>query len=86
MDAGEVVEREVQRERVNVVLQLLQEAVGEPGKPTHGHAHRKVLALNMGRADMGNVGITFYPMLASANAFCGAVASRRFCKSPEKSS
>lgn len=49
MDADEVVEREVKREGVDVVLQLLAEPVRQAREPAHGHTHRQVLTFNIGR-------------------------------------
>lgn len=54
MDAAEVVEREVECQRVNVIVELLAESVGQPGEAAVLHADRKVHALDMRRADMGN--------------------------------
>jgi len=38
MHAGEIVEREVERDRGGVILQLLAESVRQPVKATHRHA------------------------------------------------
>ena len=76
MNAGEVVEHEIERQRVNVVLQLLAERIGQPGEAPHGHAHGEVLALDIGRADMRNIRVAFDAMLAGTDALCGAVAAR----------
>src|SRR3546814_1640125 len=40
---AEVVMDEVQRQHVEVVLQLLAESVGQAGEPTHTHPHGEVL-------------------------------------------
>ena len=59
MDAGKAVEHEIERQRVNVIVQLFWEAVGQAREPAHGHAHGEVLALDTAGLDMGNVGIAF---------------------------
>lgn len=46
MDAAEVVVKEVQRDRVDVVLELLGVGIGLTRKPLHGHPHGEVLALH----------------------------------------
>lgn len=35
MDAGQIVEHEIERQRVDVIFQLLAERIGQAGKPTH---------------------------------------------------
>lgn len=57
VDTHPVVEHEVERDRVDVALQLLGKAVGEAGEPAHVHAHREVLALHIARADVLFVGL-----------------------------
>lgn len=59
VDAGKVVEHEIQRQRVHVIVQLFWEAADQVREPAHGHAHGEVLALNTAGLDMGNVGIAF---------------------------
>ena len=49
MDAPEVVVHEVQRDGVRVVLDLLAKAIGQAREAPHGHPHRQVLALDVGR-------------------------------------
>ena len=46
MDAGEVVEHVVQSDRMLMVLELLGEAVGQPGEPAHSHPHGQVLTVH----------------------------------------
>src|SRR3546814_957744 len=65
---AEVVMDEVQRQHVEVVLQLLAESVGQAGEPTHTHPHGEVLALHMGRADMALIGVALNRALLSALA------------------
>jgi hypothetical protein len=42
MDAGEIVEQDVQRDCVRVVLNLLRGRIGQARKPTAMHPDRKV--------------------------------------------
>lgn len=49
MDAAEVVEREVEREGVNVVLKLLRERIRQAREAAILHPNREVGALNVGR-------------------------------------
>ena len=78
VDADKIVPEGVQRDHVLVVLQLLAESVGEPGKPSHAHAHRQVRPLRVARADMLRVWVSGDRVLARSNAVWGAVAPRRF--------
>ena len=57
MDSAEIVEHEVEHQRVNVVVELLRESVGQPGGPAHAHAHGEVLALDIGRGNVRHVGV-----------------------------
>jgi hypothetical protein len=52
MSPAKVVIGEVERERGIKVLPLLAERVRQTGQPPHAHAHRKVLPLDMRRADL----------------------------------
>jgi hypothetical protein len=49
VDTAKVVEREVERQRVDMVVELLAERIREAGEAAHGHAHGEVLALDLGR-------------------------------------
>jgi hypothetical protein len=51
----EVVVHVVQRDRVRQVLDLLGEAVREPGEAAHPHAHGEVLTLHVGRGRLVDV-------------------------------
>ena len=53
MNTTEVVVHEVQRDRVHVILDLLRERVRQTGEAAHSHAHREVLALDVGGRDPG---------------------------------
>jgi hypothetical protein len=46
MQAHEIVMGKVQGHRCLQVFDLLAEAVGQAGKPAHGHAHGQVLPLD----------------------------------------
>lgn len=56
MTAYEIVPREVQGQGMAVVLDLLREGVGLPGKPTHTYPHIEVHPLDQRRADEFPVG------------------------------
>lgn len=47
MNPAEVVMGDVQRDRRDVVVQLLREAVGQAGEPARPHAQGKVLPLDI---------------------------------------
>jgi hypothetical protein len=49
MDAHEVVMHKVDRDRVRMVLSFFRKAVRQPSEPSHRHAHRQVLPLNVAR-------------------------------------
>ena len=55
MKSHPVIEDEVERDGVNLAVELLGEGVGEPRETPYRHAHREVLALNVGRAHMVDV-------------------------------
>jgi len=71
MDANEVVECAVQRDRVAVVLNLLAERIGQSSKAAHVHSHGEVLPLDIGSADVLEIGTAFYARLDDARAFSG---------------
>jgi hypothetical protein len=73
MGPAEVVVHEVQRDRIDVILCLLGEGVGQAGEAAHSHAHGQVLPLDMRRADFGHVGLAEDRFLDRARAFGGAV-------------
>lgn len=56
MDADKFVMHEVDRDGMGVVLDLLREPVRQAREPAHPHAHREVLALGVGRADVLGIG------------------------------
>jgi hypothetical protein len=47
VDTAQVVVSNVQGNRRNVIIKLLGEAVGEPGKPALAHAERQILPFNV---------------------------------------
>ncbi len=53
---AEIVMHEVQRNRSGMIGEFLAESVRQPGEPPHAHTHRKVLALNMRRANLIHIG------------------------------
>ena len=62
MHAAEVVIRKVQRNRLAVVLDLLGEPIRQAREVAHGHSHRQVLPLDVGR---GNVRSSGLPLVTS---------------------
>ena len=56
MHPAEVVVHVVEGHGMNVVLPLLTESIGQPGKPAHRHAHGEVLPLNVGSRDVIRIG------------------------------
>ena len=58
-----------------MVLEFLGEGVRQTREPPIAKAHREVSELAVGRADMRHVGLTYNPMLLSADAFGRAVAA-----------
>ena len=47
MSAAQIVMRDIQRDRCNVIIQLFREAISQPSEPALAHAQRKVLPLNI---------------------------------------
>ena len=54
MDARKVVVQEIQRVRGDVVFEFLGKAVREACKAAHLHTHGEVLALDVGRGNVGS--------------------------------
>jgi hypothetical protein len=63
MNPAEIVMRDVQRDRRNVIIKLLWEAIGKASEPALPHAKRKVLAFNVARWNV-LVGIARYYLFA----------------------
>lgn len=76
MDAAEIVVHEIERQRENVVVELLAESVGEPGEAPHRHTHREVVPLDVRGRNMLAVGNAGDAAFAGADARRGAVAAR----------
>ena len=74
VDAGEVVVHVVERYGRFVVLDLLGEAIREPGESAHPHPHREILALDVAGTDMRHLWIAKPDDLLAAVADCRAVA------------
>lgn len=66
---------EIERQGVNVIVDLLREGVRKPREPAHGPAHREIVAFDVGRADMRFIGIAALGLLASADAFSETVTA-----------
>lgn len=62
MDAAEVIEYEVQRDGVRVVLDLLAERVGQSRESTNRHSHRNVLALDVAGRDLRHFRVADDPL------------------------
>ena len=77
MQAYEIVEREVERKGVKMVLDLLGKGVGQPSETPHSHAHRKVRPLDVRRADMFALRMARHARLAASHTLGRAVASDR---------
>jgi len=75
VDAHEVVEGEVERERVNVVRELLGEGVRQPSEPAHAHSHGQIVPLDVRRADVLRIWVTLDSLLPRAEALRRAVAA-----------
>ena len=69
MPTNEIVEHEIERQRVAVVLDLFRERIGESGKPSHAHAHGQIVAFRIARADVLRIGIAADRLFARPNAF-----------------
>ena len=80
MNPAKVVMHEIQRNHVAVVLQFLAESVCEPGEAPHRHAHREILALHVGCADVLGIGIADDRLHLAANASSGAVSRFRLAR------
>lgn len=68
----------VERDHVDVVLDLLCEAERQARKPLHNGVHRKVAALGVRRVDMALVGIAGNHVGMRADTLCWAIAAVRF--------
>lgn len=66
VDANEFVEHEVQRDRRDMIREILAEAVSRSREPPHVHSHREVLPLDIAGADIApRISVTlsrFVPM------------------------
>jgi hypothetical protein len=52
MNPAEIVVHAVERNRGDMILDLLGESVRQPSKPAHVHSHREVLALDVAGGDV----------------------------------
>ena len=75
--AADVVGHEEDRLRVFVILQLLREAVGQPGEAAHVHADREIRPLDVGRGDMPGIGTAHDPLFGGRDALGRGVPPRR---------
>lgn len=74
MNPAEIVIHVVKRNRVFQVLELLGVRIGQARESAHGHAHREILALNVGRGNVVVIGVATNYRLARSHADCRAVA------------
>ncbi len=58
-----------------MVGEFLRVRIRQPREAAHRHAHRKILPLDIGRADVLRVGVSFDPRLNDASAFSRAIAT-----------
>ena len=58
---------------MNVVLEFLGEGIREAGEAAIMHPHSEIGALDVGRADMLQIGVALYPVLLGADALSRAV-------------
>src|SRR5260370_41136230 len=63
MNSAEIVVRDVQRDRRNVIIKLFGKAIGEPSKTPAAHAQRKVSPFNVAGRNV-LVGIARYYLAA----------------------
>jgi hypothetical protein len=56
VNPAKVVVDEMHRDSQAMIVNLLAEPIGEPGKTAHGHTHREVLPLGMARANLFDFG------------------------------
>ena len=76
VDADEIVEGEIERQGVDVVLEFLAEGVGEPREPAVLHPDREIGALDVGRGNVARIGIALDGLRRGPDADGGAVAAR----------
>ena len=72
MDSAEIVMKEIQRDLMTVILNLLAERIRQPGKPPHRHPHREVRPLVVGRTDVARITETLpalQPVLPNLSGF-----------------
>jgi hypothetical protein len=74
IDAREVVMHEVQGDHMAMIRELLRVPIGQSGKPSHAHPHRKILALNSTRRDMSRIGIPADGIAARTHTLSWTVA------------
>ena len=78
MDTAKVVVHMKQRERVNMVVELLREGIGQSGEPTHIHSHVQILPLNVACAYVLRIGVANNGLLLATDASSRAVSPLTF--------
>ena len=74
VNSAKIVVHVMQSDRRFQIRDLLGEPISQPSKPAHGHPHREVLALNVARGNVVEVGVAADYRLARSHADSGAVA------------
>lgn len=74
MNAAEIVVHVVDRQRRNMVLDLLRESIGQPCVSAHVHTHCEVLTLHVRRTDVLGVRVADLGPLLAANALGRRIA------------
>ena len=78
MNAPEVVPHVPDRDHVRVVLNLLAERIGEPGKATHTHSHVEVLPFDVRSRNVLGVRVASHGLRDCADTSRGAVSGIAF--------
>src|SRR6478672_2243355 len=74
MNAAKVVIHVVNRQRSNMMFDLLGECVRQPSEASHMHPHREILALDKTSADVLRIRIADLGASLATNALCWRIA------------
>lgn len=74
MNPAEVIMHVVKGHMVGVVLDLLGQSIGKPGKALHLHPHRELLALDVAGRDVLRIGLAHDSLPLTGHALGGTVA------------
>src|SRR5438067_13879774 len=78
MNSSEVAVHEVQCHGIDVILNLLTEAVRQARKPPHAHPHREILSFDVAGRNVLRIGLASDRSYGNALDLSGAVASLWF--------